>query len=141
MLSLTYSCFKISGQHQIPVNLLHSVPQNSVDSEVSQAAVLSSAVMQTTTSGSAVHQTSYNTVYRITTSSPMLHQMYPLVSTVSNPAEMNSVEMEQNDAEDLSAISALLSLKMFPAGLEQISPARLDCHSLCFLFSNCIIVH
>src|SRR5688572_19487197 len=89
LLSVTYSSFKISGQHQIPVNLLHSVPLNSVDAEVSQAAVMSSTVMQTTTPGPAVHQTSYNTVYRITTSSPMLHQMYPLGSTIGNPAEMN----------------------------------------------------
>lgn len=133
MLSVTYVLCEISGHHQIPVNVVHSVPLNSVDAELSQeAALLSSTVMQTTTSGPAVHQASYNTaVYRITTSSPLVHQMYPLGSAaVANPAaaaaQMSSVEMEENDAEDLSAISALLSLKMFPAGIEQISPARLD---------------
>jgi len=127
----------MSGQHQIPVNVLHNITLNSVSGELTPtaAAVQSSAAMQTTAaSGPAVHQASYNTaVYRITTSSPLVHPMYPLVSTAGNSVEMrSSVEMEENDAEDLSAISALLSLKMFPAGIEQISPARLDCHCLCF---------
>lgn len=48
---------------------------------------------------------------------------FETIGTTRTSNETN-VPYQENDSEDLSAITALLSLKMLPTGIEQISPSR-----------------